>query len=216
MEEILKHLSEEKRDKIINSAIEEFSRCPFEKASTNKIVQNAGISKGLLFHYFRSKKELYEKLVVFVINKLTEMISSRIDWDETDIFQRIKELIIMKVEMSKEYPKMFDFILKVLEEKDVKTQKEVYQLYEDYGLNIKTIVSDVFSKNVDFTLFKESSDIELKINIIRWTLEKYSEELLELYRKQNSVANLDLNEMTEKIDEYINILKAAFYRGEEK
>jgi AcrR family transcriptional regulator len=44
MEEILKNMGEEKRNRIINSALEEFSKNSFEKASTNNIVKKAGIS----------------------------------------------------------------------------------------------------------------------------------------------------------------------------
>ena len=56
MEKIFKNIDIEKRDRIINSALEEFSKNRFEKASTNNIVKNANISKGLLFHYFANKK----------------------------------------------------------------------------------------------------------------------------------------------------------------
>lgn len=58
--EIFKNIDEEKRGRIINSALEEFSKNSFDKASTNIIVKNAGISKGSLFHYFKNKQELYE------------------------------------------------------------------------------------------------------------------------------------------------------------
>ena len=73
MDDILDGLDPEKRDRIINAAIEEFARYPFEKASTNNIVKKAGISKGLLFHYFDSKQALYEKLIGFVINMLYQI-----------------------------------------------------------------------------------------------------------------------------------------------
>jgi len=56
MQEIMPGIEPEKRDRILNAAIEEFASFPFEKASTNHIVAKAGISKGLLFHYFGSKQ----------------------------------------------------------------------------------------------------------------------------------------------------------------
>ena len=114
MDYTLSNIDSDKRDRIINAAIEEFSLYPYEKASTNNIVKNAGISKGLLFHYFESKQELYDKLVGFVINKLYNEISSQINWDEKDILERIKQLIIAKMKIGKKYPHMFDFIIKVL------------------------------------------------------------------------------------------------------
>ena len=86
MEEVLKKLDPEKRDRIINSAMDEFGRNSYEKALTNTIVKNAGISKGLLFHYFKSKQELYDYLEKFVFQKMMDVILEEIDWNETDIF----------------------------------------------------------------------------------------------------------------------------------
>lgn len=45
-----------KKDLILKVAIEEFVKNGYEKASTDIITSRAGISKGILFHYFKSKK----------------------------------------------------------------------------------------------------------------------------------------------------------------
>jgi TetR/AcrR family transcriptional regulator len=52
-------LKTEKQQRIINAAWEEFSQKGFELASTNQIVKKAKIGKGMLFHYFNNKKELF-------------------------------------------------------------------------------------------------------------------------------------------------------------
>lgn len=56
MDDLLLHVNPEKKERMINSALKEFSVNTFQKASTNTIVEEAGISKGLLFHYFGNKK----------------------------------------------------------------------------------------------------------------------------------------------------------------
>lgn len=57
------NLKPEKQKQIINTAIKELVRNGFEKASTNEIVKRANISKGSLFNYFNSKKDLYLYLI---------------------------------------------------------------------------------------------------------------------------------------------------------
>ena len=180
LEEILKNLSEEKKEKIINSAIGEFARLPYAKASTNNIVKNAGISKGLLFHYFGSKKELYEKLVEFVINKLSNEIVSQIDWDETDIFERIKQTVFFKLRLSRKYPKMFDLIYMILANANAQTAEDILQVYEKYGIDTTKLLNNVYTKNIDMTKFKNPETVDKSIDIIRWTLEKFSEEYTKL------------------------------------
>ncbi|MDR2572521.1 MAG: TetR/AcrR family transcriptional regulator, partial [Oscillospiraceae bacterium] len=57
----------EKRDRVINAAMKEF-RKGFKSACTDEIVREAGISKGLLFHYFGTKDGLYD----FLLKNATE------------------------------------------------------------------------------------------------------------------------------------------------
>ncbi len=209
MEDILKNLDSEKKDRIINSAIEEFSLYPFEKASTNNIVKNAGISKGLLFHYFNSKQDLYEKLIGFVINKLYNEISSKISWEEQDLLERIKKLVIAKMKISEKYPNMFDFIVKVFSHKKAMNVDDVYELYGKYGINFETMLNDIYTKNVDYSLFQNPDEIQKDINIVQWTLEKYSEQMLSTISEENT---LNFDKIVAGLDEYLDILKRTIYK----
>lgn len=57
--EAFERLQENKREAILTAGIAEFSRKAYRDASTDSITRESGISKGLLFHYFGSKKEFY-------------------------------------------------------------------------------------------------------------------------------------------------------------
>ncbi|NNJ29463.1 TetR family transcriptional regulator [Lacrimispora defluvii] len=52
------NLPAEKKKIIRDAATEEFIRVPFEKASINKIIQNAGISRGSFYTYFVDKRDV--------------------------------------------------------------------------------------------------------------------------------------------------------------
>lgn len=58
-------LKKAKQDKMINGALKIFARNGFRHASTDEIVAEASISKGLLFHYFYSKAGLYSFLTEY-------------------------------------------------------------------------------------------------------------------------------------------------------
>jgi TetR/AcrR family transcriptional regulator len=171
LEEILGNMSEEKRDRIINSAIDEFAKYPYAMASTNNIVKNAGISKGLLFHYFGNKKELYEKLSRFVFNKLANEITAHIDWEQTDVLERIKQLVIFKMKLGAKYPTMFEFIVKILTEQNTQSIESVIELYEENGVDVQALLGDVYSRNIDYSKFADQATIDKSLNIVRWTLE---------------------------------------------
>lgn len=64
---------EEKELEILLAATEEFSEKGFFQTKTEDIANRAGVSKGLVFHYFKSKKNLYNQVVKVAIQKLEEL-----------------------------------------------------------------------------------------------------------------------------------------------
>ena len=52
-------LPEEKRQAIINAGYRVFSENSYKNSPMSEIAEAAGISKSLLFYYFRNKKELF-------------------------------------------------------------------------------------------------------------------------------------------------------------
>jgi AcrR family transcriptional regulator len=57
------NLPERKRRRIIDLAIEEFARQPYDEASLSRIVARAGIAKGSIYQYFDNKLDLYRWLL---------------------------------------------------------------------------------------------------------------------------------------------------------
>lgn len=53
------NLPEEKRQRIVNEAIDEFAAHPYHRASLSRIVERAGIAKGSMYQYFKDKFDLY-------------------------------------------------------------------------------------------------------------------------------------------------------------
>ena len=56
------NLPEEKRERLIHAAIEEFAGNPFQKAVIDNITKKAGISKGSFYQYFENKEDIYRYL----------------------------------------------------------------------------------------------------------------------------------------------------------
>ncbi|MGE4277856.1 MAG: TetR/AcrR family transcriptional regulator [Lawsonibacter sp.] len=52
-------LPEEKRQRLLDAAWEEFSRTSYSDASINQIIHNAHIPRGSFYQYFEDKKELF-------------------------------------------------------------------------------------------------------------------------------------------------------------
>ena len=63
-------LKSEKQDRMINASLHLFAVNGYKHASTDDIIKEAGISKGLLFHYFTSKQGLYDFLLDYSVRYL--------------------------------------------------------------------------------------------------------------------------------------------------
>lgn len=68
-------LPEARQQAIINAGYRVFSRNSYKNSPMSEIADAAGISKPLLFHYFRNKKELY----LFLWNRCAEITLAHLD-----------------------------------------------------------------------------------------------------------------------------------------
>lgn len=69
--EVFEKLPAEKQEVIISTGIRAFSLKPYKEVSTDIITKQCQISKGILFHYFGSKKEYY----LYCLNKALECLT---------------------------------------------------------------------------------------------------------------------------------------------
>ncbi len=60
------NLDKEKKDRIIEAALNEFSKQDFGDASITNIVKKAGISRGSFYQYFGNKENIYKYLVHYL------------------------------------------------------------------------------------------------------------------------------------------------------
>lgn len=205
LDERFKHIDTNniKINNIINNAYEEFSKNTYKKASTNNIVKKAGISRGLLYHYFKDKEELYEFLLDYAQATISQALSKELNWDEQDIFNRIKQASHVKARVSLKYPYMLSFYVFAFKDRDNTKAKQKVSEY------VNTIESDFYTKNVDFTMFKSGVDIEKAMNVVKWTLAKLGEDFKRDIMKDNE---MNLEEYLKNSDEYIDFLRETFYK----
>lgn len=66
------NLSEEKRTRMLDAALEEFAKGPYQDISINRIIQAMEISTGSFYLYFEDKKDLYFHLLSQHIESMLE------------------------------------------------------------------------------------------------------------------------------------------------
>lgn len=90
--EAFSRLSDEKRKKILDAAIEEFAEHGFDSANINTIAQNSGISVGSMYKYFNNKEDLYLSIIHLGVETLKAVLNEIMQNDE-DLENRIEKII---------------------------------------------------------------------------------------------------------------------------
>jgi len=110
-------LKQEKQDRMVNAALKIFALNGYQHASTDDIVREAHISKGLLFHYFDSKIGVYSFVYDYAVRYITLELSSAVDPSETSYFEVLKQMEAAKMQVLKSYPFMIMFVHSCAEER---------------------------------------------------------------------------------------------------
>ncbi|HLL54948.1 MAG TPA: TetR/AcrR family transcriptional regulator [Myxococcaceae bacterium] len=101
------NLAEEKRARLVELAIEEFSEHPYDRASLSRIVERAGIAKGSVYQYFENKADLYAWLVTEEVGRRKlAYVEPRPKAADGDVFSRLEGLIHSGLRFHLENPRL--------------------------------------------------------------------------------------------------------------
>ena len=80
------NLAPEKQEKLLSAAVREFTERPYNEASINRIVREAGIPRGSFYMYFRDKEDLFHYLMEESINEMLMVFEEVLHSQGGDIF----------------------------------------------------------------------------------------------------------------------------------
>lgn len=109
-------LKKEKQDRMINAALKVFALHGYRHASTDDIVREAAISKGLLFHYFENKLGVYTFVYDYSVRYMTLELKSTVDAGETELFTLVKQAECARMHAMRGYPYMQQFLNRSMSE----------------------------------------------------------------------------------------------------
>ncbi len=177
-------LSLEKRTRILNASISEFSENEYESASMNSIVQEAKISKGALFNYFINKSELYNYIYKLAVRKVKKYLKKVRDESVDLPFENRLRLIVEKgIRFIKKNPKLSKmyFQLRFSGNSPNQTQilNELQKMSEQYLENI--LRTAILKKEIN-----ENINIRQSVFFLDTILNKYLNDYHRLSNTQDS------------------------------
>lgn len=202
-------IPEDKKAKIIEVSLKEFAEKGYDKASTNTIVKESGISKGLLFYYFESKKNLYLCLVDYCLDFVMERFEKSIEVMSNDFFKRIMEFGLIKIEIANEYPYIYDIVFEAFINMPEPVKIEMEEKYTEVSKKTMPLVMS----NIDYSMFRGDIDINKAIEYIFLAFEGIQKKYINQYRgRKEDIAN-NMDEIMKEYYLYIEFMKNGVYKG---
>lgn len=200
-------LETERRDAIMNAALREFATKGFDEASTNVIAKESGISKPLMFHYVNNKKDFFIFLYDYCLDIVNQEYFDQINSHEKDIFERLRQTCLLKIQLLKKYPWIFDFIRVA-----VFTDSEVVK--EEVEKRRKMVEASSFERfygDIDTSGFRSGLDIEKAKQLIFWAVSGYANQILEQF-KSLDIKEFDFDKIRTEFDGYLDELRKTYYK----
>lgn len=190
------NLPREKKKRIIDAALKEFARVPFQEISINRIIQDAEISRGSFYQYFEDKADLQTYLLSDFVDQANKKMQIYLKEKKGDLFQLFEEGLkfIVKIGMespfidvcknafsqmehcSTDYPKPFNTEDEGIFSKVMEVMKEEY--YQNYDME-------------DIKIVWEMLIMMLKEAVVRiFIMNEPQEEVMKKYRKKTELINI--------------------------
>lgn len=140
MEKAEEHLKSETRNRIFKIAAELFSRDGFYKVSVREICEAAGVTKPVLYYYFKDKDALLKALVEETFN-INEKLKAKYFKPEAKFIEVLRATPFIYIEFIKDYKHFIKFssflhvmdvpdtIEKTLTSEEEKTMEEIMDFF---------------------------------------------------------------------------------------
>ena len=200
-------LPEERQDLIRNSAMLEFGDNTFKKTSADSIAKRAGVSKALLFHYFKDKREMYLYLFQYAIDECVEIFNRHIlkaaYFKETDFFLILEKGQKVKMDMVRRHPGLFRFVMRAYYEGDnvltPKLRKKLDDVLEE--------TTDSFLSRMDLFKFKDGVDPKVLTRLLTLAAEG-------MLAETRACTPEEIEKLFQQYQTYAEMLRQNLYKEE--
>lgn len=201
-------LKKEKQDRMINAALKVFAKYGYGHASTDDIVREASISKGLLFHYFESKLGtyafVYQYSVRYVILELSTAGIGKNKSEKKDFFTIARQVEQARWQILKEYPYLLYFLQKAYGEEVSEALAETESMKEKLRETF-----DKIKESIDFESLPEGTDGNRLFSILQYTMDG-------LMKEQFDRGTFQTDMLHEEVLRYILMLEQVYMAKNEQ
>lgn len=197
-------LPEGRQEAIMEAAARCFATHDYAKAKTDEIAHEAGISKGLLFFYFKNKQTLYLAVLDRLSRGVKEILADERFRETDDFFELMEYAADWKSDTFRSMPYVVDFSV-----------RSFYARHRDVAMPVAKFMSDlmddmfdVYLAHVRWDKFREDVTPREVVDMLLWLTDGY------MHGRIMAGERVDLDDVVAKVKSWLVLLKRATYREE--
>ncbi len=205
----LKDRSFERRDELLEAALNEFTIKTYEEASLNTIIKNAGISKGTFYYHFTDKQALYlfllEQSVAKKWDYINEQYKTKEQIPQGSIFDKFKDQARIAMEFAMQYPKYHELGQMFSKEKG----NPIYEVaLAKMGGDTEKLLGSMIEKEYEAGSFQEGYSKDFLVRTLGYLFTHFHE----IFHREEDF-RLDI--MLSHLDEYVNLIRFGIEKNKE-
>jgi Transcriptional regulator len=195
-----------KQDKILEYSMVEFAQKGFEQASTNAIAKAASLSKGLIFHYYPNKDDLFVATIEEALRRMNHDIQASLVYQSNDLFERFSELMSYKTLLLLHPDPAVTFITTLSLAADHRLRDQVRLMQEQFN---GRLYQQLF-EGLDLTRYRTDFTIQEMMEISLMVLQQVGHQFIQPGMTQNQLQQ----QLEDAMEPWIVRLQRLFLKGE--
>jgi len=154
-------LAKQRQEEIVRAAAKRFSRHGFGKTTLDEIARDVRIGKPTIYHYFKSKDELYYSSINFQSSEFIEDIKAIFNNQDLPVGARLLEYFAFKETLNYRYKLLYELMLALFKDDHLEKEKEILQqLLQKESEVVGLILNSIYTGRI------ESMNVSLPFYIV--------------------------------------------------
>lgn len=191
------------KEQILDTCLAVFANHGYEKTSTFMLAEAAGISRALIFHHFKGKKELYLSLLdrCFEIGKVEMGFDTLPEFE--DFFEAKEKFSIIKFNYYKKNPILYKFVLEAFYETPDELKIEIKEKYGTLISNKNSLWEQLFKK----VKLREGIDRNQAYQLVMLALDYCDSKYISKISDDNILDEMYLQNFIEERNSFLSMIR---------
>lgn len=139
-----------RQEEIIRAAAKRFARHGFNKTTLEEIARDVRIGKPTIYHYFKSKDDLFYSSITFQSSQFIEDIKAIFNNQDLPVGARLLEYFAFKESVHQRYSLLYDLMLSLFQNDSLEKEREILKnLLKNEEEVVGLILSSIYTGRIE-------------------------------------------------------------------